>query len=146
MDACESGELEDGQIQTATLSGKGIASRGFKPTRAGTQEPGTKRTFLHQKDRFIYNDLVRRSGAIVFSSSKGGELSYERSDIESGLFTHYIRKALSTTDADLDKNGVVSTDELKSYVGQKVSDDSNKLQNPTVDRDNIFLRFGFVVK
>ena len=160
MDACESGEIDDedqGQM-LATATGAGIASRGFKTTQTTTsvtpslasgekgQQKSTKRSYLYQKDRYIYNDLVRRSGAIVFSSSKGGELSYERSDIENGLFTEYIMKALTSTEADKDGNGTVSTDELREYVSAQVAKASGDLQHPTVDRDNIYQKFGFGVK
>ena len=42
------------------------------------------RAFLHQRDRYIYNDLQRRSGAIAFSSSRGGEYSYEKAELQAG--------------------------------------------------------------
>lgn len=160
MDACESGEIDD-EVQTnfiAQADVKGVKSRGMKAVKAGvsgasTTASGTsstsvpvKRSYLYQKDRYIYNDLVRRSGAIVFSSSKGGELSYERSDIENGLFTEYIMKALTTQEADKDNNGIVSTDELREYVSSEVGKASGDLQHPTVDRDNIYQKFGFGVK
>jgi hypothetical protein len=98
-----------------------------------------------QKDRYIFNDLVRRSGAIVFSSSKGGEFSYEKEELENGLFTEEILKSLSTGVADADKNGVVTTDELRSFVSKAVAEDSSNLQHPTVDRDNITAKFAFPV-
>lgn len=151
MDACESGEIdeEDQGQMIASAKGVGIASRGFKsissPSTVNNQ-PSAKRSYLYQKDRYIYNDLVRRSGAIVFSSSKGGELSYERSNIENGLFTEYIIKALTSTEADKDSNGVVSTDELREYVSAQVAKVSGDLQHPTVDRDNIYQKFGFTIK
>ena len=154
MDACESGEIdeEDQGQMIAAATGVGIASRGFKSntpviaSEAKQSQPTAKRAYLYQKDRYIYNDLVRRSGAIVFSSSKGGELSYERSDIENGLFTEYIMKALTTTEADKDGNGTVSTDELRQYVSEQVAKASGDLQHPTVDRDNIYQKFGFGVE
>jgi WD40 repeat protein/uncharacterized caspase-like protein len=151
MDACESGEIdeEDQGQMIATATGAGIVSRGIKAVSSQPQpkpQPQPKRSYLYQKDRYIYNDLVRRSGAIVFSSSKGGELSYERSDIENGLFTENIMKALTTTEADKDNNGTVSTDELREYVSAQVAKASGDLQHPTVDRDNIYQKFGFQVK
>ncbi len=151
MDACESGELDD-EERTNFLSQavtKGINSRGMKvinQNKNTQKEAKLKRTFLYQRDRYIYNDLVRRSGAIVFSSSKGGELSYERNDIENGLFTEYIMKALSTREADKNKDGFVSTDELREYVTDQVAKASGGLQHPTVDRDNIYQKFGFGIK
>ncbi len=146
MDACESGEIdeEDQGQMIAAATGAGIASRGFKKATSDKgQVTSGKRTYLYQKDRYIYYDLARRSGSIVFSSSKGGELSYERSDIENGLFTEYIMKALTTTVADKDGNGTISTDELRAYVSEQVAKASGDLQHPTVDRDNIYQKFGF---
>lgn len=148
MDACESGEFDkedQGQLFAAATSAE-MQSRGFKTLSQSHSQPQFKRTFLYQKDRYIYNDLVRRSGAIVFSSSKGGELSYERTDIENGLFTEYIMKALTTSEADKDNNGTVSTDELRLYVSEQVAKASGELQHPTVDRDNIYQKFGFGVR
>ena len=153
MDACESGEIDE-DVQTqfiAEADKKGAKSRGFKVVQTSINTDPTdvtkgKRSYLYQKSRFIYNDLNRRSGAIVFSSSKGGELSYERSDFENGLFTEYIIKAFTTQDADKDKNGVVSTDELREYVTTEVGKASGDLQHPTVDRDNIYQKFGFGIE
>lgn len=154
MDACESGEIEEGEFETLqasrTIEGVNINSRGFKSTNTDTQSRSEghkgKRNYLYQKDSYIYNDLVRRSGTIVFSSSKGGELSYERSDIKNGLFTEYIMKALTTTEADKDNNGTLSTDELRLYVSEQVAKSSGDMQHPTVDRDNIYQKFGFDLK
>ena len=55
-------------------------------------------------------------------------------------------KALITKEADNDNNGIVSTDELREYVSTQVAKASNNLQHPTVDRDNIYQKFGFGVK
>jgi len=61
------------------------------------------------------------------------------------LFTEYIMKALSG-EADSDKNGTVSLDELRTYVMAEVTKACGDLQNPTVDRDNIYQKFGFGMK
>lgn len=153
MDACESGELDEDDQNSflAAATGVGIASRGFKAT--GQITPSTssigssvgKRSYLYQKDRYIYNDLIRRSGAIVFSSSKGGELSYERSDIQNGLFTEYIMKAFTTNEADKNSDGKITTDELRTYVTAEVAKASNDLQHPTVDRDNRKVKYDLPV-
>jgi uncharacterized caspase-like protein len=103
------------------------------------------RAYLHQKDRYIYNDLIRRSGAIVFSSSKGGEFSYESDKIKNGYFTEELLKALTSKSADLNKDGFVNTDELRKYVSMEVPKHTQNQQHPTVDRDNIFQKFGFAI-
>lgn len=101
------------------------------------------RQFLLERDRYIFNDLSRRSGAIVFSSSRGGEFSYEKEALENGLFTEEIIHALTRAEADTDHDGLISTDELRHHVINAVATSSHHLQHPTVDRDNIYQRFGF---
>ena len=82
----------------------------------------------------------------MFSSSKGGEFSYERDELQNGLFTEEIMNALTTNKADKNNDGIISTDELRDYVSKAVSDLSGDLQHPTVDRDNIYQKFGFGIK
>jgi WD40 repeat protein len=142
LDTCESGELEDDSDRNAfTLAN----ARGLEPrtTRAiqVVLRQGSKHFF--DRDRYIYNDLLRRSGAIVFSSSRGGEFSYEDEKLKNGLFTEAVIDALTTEKADVDGDDIVSTEELRTYVIKSVSSLSADLQHPTVDRDNIYLRFDF---
>jgi len=147
MDTCESGEIEEGVQNTyyASADSRGLKGRGIRINEKVSSEPvkAEKRTYLYEKDRYIYNDLARRSGAIVFSSSKGGELSYEKDDIQNGLFTEEIIKCLTSKEADKDNNGTISTDELREFVANGVARSSGDLQHPTVDRDNIYQKFGF---
>lgn len=150
IDACESGELDEfdelNEVKMSKLKEKaGIKSRGIKKE-IMQRSNKSGRKYLYNRNRYIYNDLIRRSGAIVFSSSKGNELSYESREMENGLFTEYITRALSTVEADENKDGVISVRELRGYVARNVSEISNGLQNPVVDRDNIFQDFGFKVK
>jgi hypothetical protein len=101
--------------------------------------------FFGSQDRFIFNDLSRRSGTIVFSASHGSELSYEDDRLQNGTFTYELVRALSSGVADADRDGTVSTDELRTYVTQAVGTRTEGLQNPTVDRDNLEALFGFPV-
>jgi len=149
MDACESGEIEDDDTfkYFAEAETSELKSRGFKPSNDNKQKSDkpAQRKYTIQKNRFIYNDLLRRSGAIVFSSSKGNEYSYEFDELQNGLFTEYIIKALTTNVADSNRDGKISTDELRKYVSHEVAKFSGNSQHPTVDRDNIYQKFGFRV-
>ncbi len=149
IDTCESGEIEEDTRQQyfAMADTRGIKAR---TTRALTlslknKRGKTKRTYLFDRDRYIYNDLMRRSGAIVFSSSCGGEFSYEKDEYQNGLFTEAIIKSLSGNEADENSDGIISTDELRNYVIKTVPEFSDNLQHPTVDRDNIYQKFGFPI-
>lgn len=145
MDTCESGEIDDATVSlSSTISGttRSISQRSLSKTK----NPGKSkkiREFLFEKDRYIYNDLLRRSGAIVFSSCKGGEYSYENDEFENGYFTEKIITAFSDTKTDTNKDGIISTEELRLYVTQEVNAISSGLQNPVIDRDNIYQIFGF---
>ena len=147
MDTCESGEIDD-SVQNqyyAMADTRGIkprAIRGGVKVKLNKEQPKNKRTYLREQDRFIYNDLNRRTGAIVFSACKGGEFSYESPEIENGFFTKEIINCLM---GETNKNGFISTEDLRTYVIQAVAKRSSDLQHPTVDRDNIYQKFGFPV-
>lgn len=140
LDTCESGELEDDvYAQYLAMANE----RGFKPRtyRKPIKARGTgaikRRGYLLEKDRFIYNNLARRSGTVVFSSSRGNEISYESPSIKNGFFSREIINALTDKAADKDLNGKISINELKTYVRSAVSKDTGGLQNPTIDWDNL---------
>ena len=147
LDTCESGEREDDDPAVAGIPM--AEQRGLKPrtTRAlvldmGGTEAAPKaaapapRRWLLERERYIYNDLARRTGAIVFASSRGSEFSYERSALQNGVFTEALVEALTSPKADDDKNGRVDTQELRKYVAKQVADMTDGKQNPTIDRDN----------
>jgi hypothetical protein len=161
MDTCESGEVDEPAAvgpAAAPSSSVTVASgaRGIAVTKAAAGEVTTgvaaggsgqtatePRPWLLERDRYIGNDLRRRSGAVVFSSARGGELSYERDDLANGVFTEEILKALSSAYADADGDGVIAVDELRAYVERAVAAATGGFQHPTVDRDNLSIRFAF---
>ncbi|MBN1411571.1 MAG: caspase family protein [Spirochaetales bacterium] len=151
MDTCESGEVEDRVADRyyESAGARGIkprTTRGLKVIPKDSAAPNKdKRDYLYEKERYIYNDLLRRSGAIVFSSSRGGEFSYENREFKNGIFTEEILNGLTDGRADYDKDGLVSVDELREFVIKAVPTASGYLQHPTVDRDNIYQKFGFPV-
>ena len=155
MDTCESGELDDTKLNSvivATRGSKGVRARSVRKrsvNQAGTG-PAPKRAFLLEKERYIYNDLFRRSGAIVFSSCQGNEVSYEHDDLKNGFFTAAIKRAIREGKADVNKDNAISSDELRDFVAKEVPEicrelkiNENAIQHPTVDRDNLFMKIKF---
>lgn len=63
--------------------------------------------------------------------------------IQNGFFTHEILEGLGSEQADLNRDGRISIDELEGFVSLKVALMTGGLQRPTVDRDNINQRFSF---
>jgi len=151
MDTCESGENSEGPQTVAGAITIGSKSRGLIAVSInGNKQQATKavKEAYGQRDRYIYNDLIRRSGAIVFSSCKGSEASWEFDDLANGVFTAAIKACYGDSAADVNHDGILSTDELRAYVTAKASQlvlerTGFDLQHPTVDRDNLFAKFGF---
>jgi hypothetical protein len=155
MDTCESGEVDDAKINSivsAAKNSKGIRARSIRKRaiikKAGGAAP--KRAYLLERERYIYNDLFRRSGAIVFSSCQGNEVSYEDDALGNGFFTTAIKRALKEGKADANNDKVISTDELRNYVAKEVPEicrrlrfDQEAYQHPTVDRDNLYMKLRF---
>ncbi len=148
MDTCESGEVED-EKSGIIASAEGL--RGVRPRTSRAlsikvrEMRGVRmRAVTEDRDRFIYNDLQRRSGAVVLSSSRGGEFSYESDSYANGLFTEEIINALKGR-ADRSRDRFVSLRELKEYVIKTVPKISGNRQHPTVDRDNLSADWKFPV-
>lgn len=154
MDTCESGDVDEATEARGAAAAK---SRGIRAraTRALVLEGGpaastgpsgpagpttSRRAFLLDRDRFIENDIHRRSGAVVFSSSQGSELSYESDEAQNGFFTKEILAALGSRAADKSGDGAISVDELRDYVSKAVAARTDDQQHPTVDRDNPYLK------
>lgn len=144
MDTCESGEVDELDLGAGT-SGV-MRARNARGLRKKGSAPTVSRDYLLNRERFIFNDLSRRTGAIVFSSSRGGEFSYETDELQNGVFSESVLQALTSPHADVDKSGSVSTNELRSYVAAEVARRTNNLQHPVVDRDNVHARFEFPLR
>jgi len=89
--------------------------------------------------------------AVVLSSSTGSQVSSWYNDKEHGMFTYFFLKAIHNRNADSDKDGELSFEEIYSYI----SDNSDGVpyyarrihgveQNPTIEgqyRDRVLLRY-----
>lgn len=153
MDTCESGERDQDDAPSAGIpaTNRALVARSARQLEldlayaAGPKESaGNKRKYL-DRERYIYNDLTRRTGAIVISSSRGSEFSYELPEIANGVFTEEILLALTTDRADQNHDGTISTDELRRHLAAEVPKRTQDQQHPTVDRDNLDVSFGFPV-
>ncbi|MFH1981973.1 MAG: caspase family protein [Pseudomonadota bacterium] len=140
MDTCESGEVADDLQETfmTAASAQGLTPRTTRAIIVAQRtHPGRQGQAPSELNRYIYNDLLRRSGATVLSSSRGDEFSYESDRFENGFFTEAMMTALTTTDADRNGDLYLSGEELQHYLSERVAGMSGDLQHPTVDRDNI---------
>jgi WD40 repeat protein len=144
INSCQSGEM-DQSTRAELLAKMHDAGLAAHTSPAGEQARSTQKppVFLYEGGRYIYDDLARRTGSIVFSASHAGEMAFESSQIQNGFFTHEILEALGSDEADRNLDGRISVDELEAFVSLKVALMTGGLQRPTVDRDNIDERFSF---
>jgi hypothetical protein len=87
------------------------------------------RTFASQKTRAAHVDdlflerLARSRGRAILTASRSAEVSIELPELGHGVFTHYLVQGLKGT-ADLDRDGIVTLQELYEYVEQQVTQKS----------------------
>ena len=92
------------------------------------------RTFATASRRAVVSDnflkrLSKGKGRIVLSASKASEVSEEREDLGHGIFTYYLLEGLRGS-ADADKDGIITVDEVYSYVSKKVPEATGQNQHP----------------
>ena len=92
------------------------------------------RTFATALRRAVVSDnfltrLSKGKGRIVLSASKANEVSEEREDLAHGVFTYYLLEGLRGS-ADADKDGIITVDEVYSYVTKKVPEVTGQNQHP----------------
>jgi len=99
----------------------------------------------------VENPSLELSNAVVFSSSTGSQVSSWYNDKEHGMFTYFFLKAIHNRNADADKDGSLTFEEIYQYI----SDNSEGVpyyarrihgveQNPTIEgqfRDRVLLRY-----
>jgi uncharacterized caspase-like protein len=73
--------------------------------------------------------ISQGKGRVILTASDANELSMERDDIKHGVFTYYLLEGLRGK-ADLDKDGVITVDEVYRYVSAKVPEATAQGQHP----------------
>ncbi|MCX5734369.1 MAG: caspase family protein [candidate division NC10 bacterium] len=90
------------------------------------------RTFAAKKTRAVNVDdlflerLTRSKGRAIITASRPAEVSIELPEFGHGLFTYYLLQGLQGA-ADLNRDGIVSLQELYEYVEQQVTQKSRAL-------------------
>src|SRR5262249_34304766 len=79
--------------------------------------------------------LGRRGGVVVFSSSRGGEFSYEEPALQHGAFTEALLEGIGQWKADLaiggKPDGRITAEELLAYLRTRVPQLTQNRQTPT---------------
>jgi uncharacterized caspase-like protein len=135
VDTCESGVAEAPELAAAARA-KRLVGRSRSLARVARSQSGGYEVPSAFRRSNLFREAFRRSGAVVLSSSRGSESSYESTDLRSGLFSHAVIRALSSSATDRDGDGRISPTELEARVATEVAALSGDTQHPSIDRDN----------
>ena len=94
-------------------------------------------------------EVAGSSSVALIASSAASEISGTTADGDRGLFTHHLLDALGEGRADMDGDGMISLEELQSYINPRVARDARRLnreQTPTIsftgDPEALLLMWG----
>jgi hypothetical protein len=87
---------------------------------AGGRTFASKRTRATSVDDLFLERLTRSKGRAIITASRPAEVSIELPELGHGIFTHYVVQGLKGA-ADLNRDGIVSLQELYEYVEQQVT-------------------------
>ena len=73
--------------------------------------------------------LAKTKGRVILSASRANEVSLERDDLGHGVFTYYVLKGLRG-EADFDRDGVITVDELYTYIATRIPAATAQNQHP----------------
>lgn len=135
VDVCESSDrdaIEDAAV-LALVKGRGLVPR---TSPALLPKLGAARPYLLDRPRSPELGRSRRSGAIVLSSARPAELSFESDSLQNGVFAEQILLGLTTDEADSNGDGVVDGSELRWYVSRTVAGKTIDLQHPIVEHES----------
>ncbi len=79
-------------------------------------------------------DRPKGKGCAIMTASTGTQVAQEKTDLQHGVFTHYLLEGLQGK-ADLNHDNTVTVDELYEYVRVEVGKATNGNQTPQISRD-----------
>jgi uncharacterized caspase-like protein len=93
---------------------------------AGGRTFASRRTRAARVDEVFLDRLTRSKGRAIVTASQASEVSMEVPELGHGLFTHFLVQGLRGA-ADLDRDGIVSLQEVYQYLEQQVSQKSRAM-------------------
>ena len=139
IDACHSGEVDKDEtdiVQNKTVSdNKNVQvvskSGGFDVA----PRTGLNNSFAYMQA--LFDDVSKGIGVTIISAAGGTEYAYESKDWNNGVFTYSILNGIKSKDADANKDGVITVNELKEYVRGEVIKLTEGKQVPNARKENL---------
>jgi uncharacterized caspase-like protein len=77
----------------------------------------------------FWERISQGKGRVILTASDANEVSVEKDEMKHGVFTYYLLEGLRGK-ADLDRDGVITVDEVYRYVSTRVSQATGQNQHP----------------
>jgi hypothetical protein len=87
---------------------------------AGGRTFSSKKTRASHVDDLFLERLARSKGRAIMTASRPAEVSIELSELSHGIFTYFLVQGLKGA-ADMNRDGIVTLQELYEYVEQQVA-------------------------
>ena len=87
---------------------------------AGGRTFSSKKTRAGHVDDLFLERLARSKGRAILTASRPAEVSIELPELGHGIFTYYLVQGLKGA-GDLNRDGIVTLQELYEYVEQEVT-------------------------
>ena len=138
IDACHSGEIDkaDYEIKDEPDSLENI-DLNFRGGGINILQKNGVQIGVLELSKLLFPDLRGSLGTTVISSSAGSEFAYEDEDLENGIFTYVLQRALLEYEADRNGDKQILLSELQYYLRKEVSNFSKGKQNPVSRKENI---------
>jgi hypothetical protein len=95
---------------------------------SGGRTVGTGGLRANISDTFLER-LAGGRGKVIITASAANEVSVEKNELQHGVFTYYLLEGLRGA-ADIDRDGMVTVDEVYRYVSDKVPRATGQEQHP----------------
>ncbi len=137
LDGCVSGDRDDTELRLALneASRRSLIARQSPALRLPPAM--APRPFLFESHQLVMGAATELAGTVLLRASRGRELCYELDDLKSGALTAAVLRALSTPEADVNRDGWVSLEELNAFVGPAVANLTGGLQHPVLFRGGV---------
>ena len=93
---------------------------------AGGRTFSSKKTRASHLDDLFLERLTRSKGRAIITASRPAELSIELPELGHGIFTYFLVQGLKG-EADMNRDGIVTLQELYEYVDQQVAQKSRAI-------------------
>lgn len=144
IDACHSGQVDKNEIQSKAeeiVIQRGAQDRITRKSFNAVQQYVFKSGMIDRKGfelmQELFYGLGSTTGSQVVVATAGDSYAQESAEWNNGVFTYSMLSGLKSGEADLNKNKVITTDELVSYLKDRVKLLTKGNQVPRFREENI---------